>query len=87
KKPQKRKKPEPKAFGRIVQHEGYHIEKVLFDGKNGIRIVGETNDWGVVRISLQAVLNGTWTEIRSMSYSDAMKVEKALERMRKLLNV
>lgn len=82
------KKKEPRAFGRIIQAEGFKVEKILFEDRSGsIRLVGETSEWGVVRISLQHSVDNIWKEIRKLSYAEAMKLEKSLEKMRKLLNV
>ena len=82
----KQTKKEPRSFGRIVQAEDFKVEKILF-GDKGIRLVGETNEWGIVRISLQSVVDGTWKEIKKLSYNEAMQLEKTLGKMRKLLNV
>lgn len=82
------KKKEPRAFGRIIQAEGFKVEKILFEDRSGsLRIVGETSEWGIVRISLQHVVDGVWKEIRKLSYAEAMKLEKTIGKMRKLLNV
>lgn len=85
----KAKKKEPRAFGKIVQKEGYSIEKILFRNSRseGLRIVGETTEWGIVRMGLYIWTESGWKKIQDLSYGEAMDLEKALNTMRKLLNV